>query len=291
VIGDQGKANDDQEAVAQGLAAVAAERNPLFIAGVGDNVYSHRASILVERWIDIYMGFPALKRDWFMITGNHDYRGPNMATRQREFTLHADNIQHGGHWKMPAFWYKRSFQTASGVTVDTFFIDSMVWDGEDGDSSKETQRAWLEDQLSNSNAVWKVVFGHHPIYTKGNQIMKRVLFEELEPMMRTYGVQMYVCGHSHNKQFIQHRGLNYIVSGAGHHVNSFVQDDYPLDSPPRLYSLTLGFAGLSICDSSQAVLTYYMEDGQVDQEFTLTADRPESEPEPHVCTIRQECNP
>jgi hypothetical protein len=241
---------------------------------------------LVEKWVDIYMHLPALQRDWFMITGNHDYDPPSLATAQLAFATSDLNINQGGHWKMPAFWYKQSFQTASGVTVDTFFIDTMIWLGraQDGDLRSESQRVWLEGELSNSNADWKFVFGHHAIYTWGNQVSERTLFNELDTMMRMHGVQAFFSGHSHNKQLIQHRGLNYVVSGSGGGVADEQQDNYPEGTLQHL-GLNLGFVGLSICESSQATLTYYMADGEVDETFTLTGDRPEAEPDSSRCMI------
>ena len=41
-----------------------------------------------------------------------------------------------------------------------------------------------------------------------------------------------------------------------------------------------GFVGLSVCDASSANLTFYAADGQVQATVSLSADPPESNPEP-----------
>lgn len=207
-----------------------------------------------------------------MITGNHDWYSD--ATMQRAFTTDPLNLRDGGHWKMPDFWYKENF-TAAGVTVDAFFIDSYIWlernrDGYReravGNDAKTRQRAWLERELGSSVADWKLVFAHHPIYSMGNHRGERTLQEELDPLLRAHGVQMIFVGHSHNKQLIQYRDLNYVTSGAGGGSSSGTDDDYPSESLRRR-SNNPGFAGLSICSRSEATLTFYNADGQIDDSF------------------------
>merc|ERR1712203_1026567 len=117
----------------------------------------------------------------------------------------------------------------------------------------------------NSNADWKLVFGHHPIYTAGSHGTTQVLLAELDPLMRSHGVQMYFAGHDHSKQLIQHRGLNYVVSGAGGYpvgadINGPRTNNYPPGSL-KYYFENHGFAGLMICDSHFATLRLYAEDG------------------------------
>lgn len=70
------------------------------------------------------------------------------------------------------------------------------------DSNREffylwTQRQWLEDQLQQSKAKWKILVLHHPLYSiKGsnNNMTQRWMFDDL---VRQYGVDLVLQGHEH----------------------------------------------------------------------------------------------
>lgn len=186
---------------------------------------------------------------------------------------------------MPGFWYKQSFQTESGATVDAFFIDTQIWkgssvvDGTIGRDTKQQQISWLKAELAQSSAAWKLVLGHHPVYSAGSHGITTAMFEELDPLMRQHGVQVIFSGHDHSKQLMQHRGLNYVISGAGGATARSRSNEYPVGSQKQIFE-DQGFVGLSVCDASSANLTFYAADGQVQATVSLSADPPESNPEP-----------
>jgi acid phosphatase len=74
---------------------------------------------------------------------------------------------------------------------------------------------WLDAELANSKAPWKLVFGHHPVYSGGVHGDTRELVADLGPMLRKHGVQAYICGHDHDLQHIDREGVTYIATGAG----------------------------------------------------------------------------
>lgn len=56
---------------------------------------------------------------------------------------------------------------------------------------------WLEEQLKKSNARWKIVVLHHPLYSiKGsmNNLFQRTMFN---PLVEEYGVDLVLQGHEH----------------------------------------------------------------------------------------------
>jgi acid phosphatase len=81
------------------------------------------------------------------------------------------------------------------------------------DSAK--QLAWIEKTLSGSDAPWKIVFGHHPIYSGGEHGDTRALIDRLLPVLSHHGVQAYICGHDHDLQHLQAGSLNLFCTGAG----------------------------------------------------------------------------
>ena len=82
----------------------------------------------------------------------------------------------------------------------------------------EKQLAWLDAQLRGSKARWKIVVGHHPVYTGGwrkdSPDTKR-MHDLLEPIFTKHKVDVYIAGHEHHLEHIKAEGpTHYIVSGA-----------------------------------------------------------------------------
>jgi len=137
-----------------------------------------------------------------------------------------------------------------------------------GGGARREQKAWLTSELQRSGADWKVVLGHHPVYSGGSHGNTEELLDELDPLLRKYGAHIYFSGHDHNKQFIQHQGMNYIISGAGGKYSTSRTDEFPKNSLRHRFE-DPGFAGLSICSKSSATLTFYDDRGRVQASESL----------------------
>jgi 3',5'-cyclic AMP phosphodiesterase CpdA len=80
----------------------------------------------------------------------------------------------------------------------------------------KVQLPWLEQELSRSNAPWKIVFGHHQIYSSGAYGMNKPFIEMLSPIFQKHGVQLYINGHDHHYERSQSlKGTTYVICGAG----------------------------------------------------------------------------
>ena len=118
------------------------------------------------------------------VTGNHDYLKGIVRRLERRFPL--------------VFSY----------FLDSKVDDNMVYSLNYGDvqifvldSNREffylwTQRQWLEKRLAQSEAKWKILVLHHPLYSiKGNNnLVQRWMFDGL---VRRYGVDLVLQGHEH----------------------------------------------------------------------------------------------
>ncbi|CAJ1380315.1 unnamed protein product [Effrenium voratum] len=280
IMGDFGTRDMRQGEISNGLARVAAEKSPSAVAAIGDNIYPSGAdydpTTISKFWGNVYLGHPSLKRPWHVITGNHDWRTDALV--ERAYTEHADNQQAGGHWQMPHFWYKKTY-TADGLTVDAFYIDTMVWKGswmayaKLGGAARESQKLWLFSELEQSNADWKIVLGHHPVYSAGNHGITDALLRELDPKLRELGVPLYFAGHDHSKQIIFHEGLSYVISGAGGATARSRSNQYPAGSLKH-YFPDGGFVGLSVCDKEKATVTVYNAGGDVQALWPVTNASP-----------------
>lgn len=80
----------------------------------------------------------------------------------------------------------------------------------------KAQLRWLESALAGSLARWKVVLGHHPIYsaapTHGD--IKELIADVL-PELQRRGVRISFCGHDHVLQHLVHGELNFFICGGG----------------------------------------------------------------------------
>jgi tartrate-resistant acid phosphatase type 5 len=77
------------------------------------------------------------------------------------------------------------------------------------------QLDWLDRALSSSKAHWRIVVGHHPVFSGGRHGSTPSLVTELKPLLDRHKVQVYLNGHDHDLQHIVTDGVHYVTSGAG----------------------------------------------------------------------------
>lgn len=223
VLGDWGgEATVDQKAVAKQMVLAADREKIDFVVTTGDNFYCDGVlSVDDDKWetgFEQIYSSESLMVPWYVSLGNHDYRGNIQAQ--------IDYSQRSKRWHLPSRYYsivKKIDDTASAqfIFLDTTpFIKSYYKEryrenllGQD----PEVQLAWLEKTLAASTSKWKIVIGHHPIYSGGPKYKNTwVLIKKLVPIFKKHKVQAYICGHEHNLQhLIPKRGIHYFVSGAG----------------------------------------------------------------------------
>ena len=179
VFGDWGRNGEDkQREVAAEMGIVAKKFKPEFIVSTGDNFYPNGVrSTQDHNWLasfeNIYKA-QSLQTDWYVVLGNHDYRGNPQAE--------IDYSQVDRKWNMPGRYYSKIIyiddDTSEGILlvfIDTTPLISEYYVGTQHSvrgQDTAVQRAWLEQILSEapSNIKWKLVFGHHPVYTGGGRM-------------------------------------------------------------------------------------------------------------------------
>jgi 3',5'-cyclic AMP phosphodiesterase CpdA len=200
-VADTGTGVEGQYAVANAMAAYHAQAPYSMVVLAGDNIYSN--GILpdgdMRRIADVFEKpyQPLLQKGvkFYAALGNHDiitgngepqlrYPGFNM-DGQRYYTLQQDSVQF-------------------------FALDLNL--GE----HLSAQKTWLQKELRQSKALWKIVFSHFPIYSSGVYGVDQDLIREFAPLFKKYGVQLYINGHDHNYERTQDiDGTTYLTCGAG----------------------------------------------------------------------------
>lgn len=222
-VGDWGRDGaSHQRDVAQRMGEAAKALGARFVVSVGDNFYdSGVKSANDPQWKssfeDVYTA-PSLQTPWYVALGNHDYRGVPQA--QLDYALTSPQ------WRMPSRYYKVSGADHGFADADLFILDtspfvekyrampSLLRDNVLG-QDVPAQLAWLDAELARSTAPWKLVFGHHTVFSGGDHGDTDELVAQLKPILDRHGVQAYINGHDHDLQHIEVDGVTYICTGAG----------------------------------------------------------------------------
>ncbi len=67
----------------------------------------------------------------------------------------------------------------------------------DSNLSPQRQSAWLEEQLRNASARWKIVAYHHPAFSSAPRRDNKAIPEVWTPLFDRYGVDLVLQGHDH----------------------------------------------------------------------------------------------
>ncbi len=232
----------NQTEVADAMVRTAMVASPKFIVSCGDNFQTNGVQSVTDplwkvNFEEVYK-HPVFNVDWYPILGNHDYKGNTQAE--------IDYSQISRRWRMPARYYTFAKQTDDSTSVRFIFLDtpsllSEYWsepqeypDVVKQDSAKQV--AWLKHVLANSPEKWKLVFGHHPLYSASTKHGSSTeLIAKLKPLFDQYHVDFYICGHDHDFQHLrpQNSSVDYIVTGTGGKVRECSRDENTLFSASK----------------------------------------------------------
>ncbi|MCI0693293.1 tartrate-resistant acid phosphatase type 5 family protein [candidate division KSB1 bacterium] len=212
-VGDFGTGGTGQRAVAFGMAEKARVDPVELVLLLGDNFYEDGVESVYDKQFqakfeDMY-NQPSLQVPFDAVLGNHDYRGN--AEAQVEYTGLSKR------WKMPARYYTFTHQVDDSTNVQFFALDTNPIAA--GDPQAAEQITWLKSELEKSRARWKIVFGHHPLYSggyHGDDPETRALRAALESIIESK-IDLYLSGHDHDQQLIKpaNKHVYYLISGTG----------------------------------------------------------------------------
>jgi len=246
-FGDFGTGSEAQKQVA--AAVLKYHRQTPFDFGItlGDNFYpvgmeSPGDPRWATQWEQLYQ---QLGVKFYATLGNHDWGHPDSPAAE---ILYSDKSQ---TWRMPSPYYTFTAGPAQFFALDTNRIS-------------EAQLIWLKEELSKSQAKWKVVYGHHHVYsaTRGDNAG---LIGRLLPVLQAGGVDLYICGHDHNLQHVKPEGgVHFIVAGGGG-AGTYEMKEY---ERTIFKAQTHGFAALDV-DGKQLKVRLVRADGAQVYEYAL----------------------
>lgn len=208
-FGDFGTSGVGQRSVARAIAEVDRREPFQFGLTLGDNFYSRGLNSPTHPrwqsdWEDVYGG---LGIRIYAVLGNHDYydkKSPEAEIARSRLSK---------TWCMPRRYYTFAAGPAQFFAIDTDPIEKLH-------SSVDEQMSWLDGALATSRAPWKIVFGHHPVYTNGEHGGKAgflpALRQRLLPILKKHKVDVYLTGHEHDLQALKPEGgVRFFISGGG----------------------------------------------------------------------------
>ncbi len=197
-FGDSGTGDREQYTLAQQMAFHHNQQPFDTVLLLGDNIYpdgnpKHLAAKFERPYAEL------LRRGvrFHAVFGNHDVAKGRAA--QLAYPL----------FNMNGRAYRSFKQSLNGEALIEFFaLDTTAFD--------EAQQRWLEEALTASPAVWKIVFFHHAIYSSGRTHgSDRKLREKLEPLFVRQRVAVVLSGHDHiYERTLPQQGVQYFVAGA-----------------------------------------------------------------------------
>ena len=266
LLGDSGEGTAGQRAVALQMIT----EKPDFVIHVGDMAEpSGTFEQLTANYFEYY--FTLMQRAcFFTVAGNHEYYTDAAAPYLALHSPPTETVPEPDRGRYYSFdWANTHF-----VALDANLLDSGFA------SASARMLTWLENDLANTRALWRVVFFHQTPYATQHHvddpidIAARNLFV---PILERYGVQVVFAGHEHNYQRTKPMragtpvssglGTVYITSGGGG------QGLQPLPTviPDFLAMAEVVFHYLRVeVDASQIVIHAIDENGKEFDRATLT---------------------
>lgn len=262
----------DQKPIAEIMGEVAAVADPAFIAAIGDiHHFMGVQSVQDPLWLTNYEWIykhPELMIPWYPILGNHEYEGNTDAV------LNYSNISR--RWQMPSRYYSISQSISKIVEVLILFIDTPpLIDKYRNDSkryvdagkqSMERQLVWIDSTLGDSKAKWKIVLGHHPVYSGTTKVEseREDMQKRLQPLLDRHKVDISFSGHIHTFQHIKVSGssVDYFVNSSASLSRDVINSEYQLYASPE--------SGFSLCTvkENELVISFVNKEGKIIYQYS-----------------------
>ncbi len=200
VVGDCGRGSATQAAGRDAYYNWMGSRTPDLNLQMGDNAYN--AGTDAEYQTGYFQMYPTIFRkmtQWSTL-GNHDANNgdTNPLSNPPYFDMFTFPTagECGGTASGTEHYYSFDYGNVHFISLDSQTTLASRAAG-------AAQTLWLQNDLASTTQPWKIVFFHHPGYSKGSHDSdsegQMVLMREIyHPIMEAGGVDLVLTGHSHN---------------------------------------------------------------------------------------------
>ncbi len=258
VIGDYGDAGQAEADV----AALVDSWGVDFVATVGDNNYPSGQAETIDQnigqyyqsYIHPYVGNYGSGGDenrFYPAIGNHDWDTGTIDPYLDYFTLPGN---------------ERYYDLENGP-LHLFVIDSNP-NEPDGRSQDSIQAGWLENQLAEASAPWRLVLMHHTAYSSA---LKRGGDVAMQWPYAEWGADAVIAGHDHFYERLLRNGIPYFINGLGGRytgVNPIHRLFLPEEGSVVRYNQDYG-AMLITADQSCINFSFFNRDSELIDSFTM----------------------
>jgi hypothetical protein len=200
-FGDWGTENEPMITAMSTFNAKFAHPDAVFL--LGDNYYSDYQASSFKLFTQ-YVAPPGTTRAHYVILGNHDH----IHGLKKQLAYNKQDQR----WILPSKYYFNRFKLV-GFDVCVWFLDTEGIMKGDSD-----QISWLESSMNQNgpSCKWKIVNGHHPLMHASpipGQCPKPLI--PIRLILAKNRIHLYLSGHHHNSQFMQHvqSGVYYAIAG------------------------------------------------------------------------------
>jgi len=211
-LGDTGVGSEEQRQ----LAALVQTERARFVIHTGDIAYPDgNYEAYEKRYFDFYQATMS-RVPFFPCPGNHDYFEAGVEAYLSIHDVPADGVPARDQGR----YYSFDWADAHVVSLDS---NACLDEAARGQGA---MLEWLDRDLSQSRAYWRIVFFHHPPFAVGVHSQERLTVlarERIVPILEQYSVPLVLCGHEHSYQRSQALrggspnpgGAVYITTGGG----------------------------------------------------------------------------
>src|SRR5262249_41951786 len=118
-------------------------------------------------------------------------------------------------WKMPARWFRVDLPEKDPLVTVLMLDSNMPLMGE---VEWDRQLSWMREELAKPRvARWVVCVAHHPLVSNGDHGDNGPLARNWGPIFNEGKVDFYLCGHDHDLQHLDIKGINpsMVMAGGG----------------------------------------------------------------------------
>lgn len=271
LLGDMGSGEDDQYKVADAIHKKIKELNKkdIFVCGLGDNIYEDGCYSLEDEQFKTKFEIPYEKISdnvkFYMVLGNHDY-GYNIDltnNSQVQVDYGIQSQKKDMKWFMPSKYYTFKKKNVQFFMMDTNF-DFM------NESSSERQYQFLKEEINKSKKPWKILIGHHTLRSVAGHGNAEPLMEKFfQRLLKECNIDLYICGHDHNKQVIQTdiggKKISLVVCGTG--GKSYHKEIHLKNVKKGELQFSSSNLGYGLCECSEKKLTIHFFDENNTKEY------------------------